>query len=124
MHLEMNTFSLCLSDDDLIGVSGGSTIQDERGIEVKEGRFITSKVTNYSSGEFPKFSVGDMVKIKWHISSEQEVLCNAEIMGVNDTKSSGLLFRKYTYVVKILTCPNTDMIGLIESDVHENCLYL
>ena len=124
MHLEKNTFSLCLSDDDLIGVSGGTTIQDERGIEVKEGRFITSKVTNYSSGEFPQFSVGDMVKIKWHISSEQEVLCNAEIMGVSDTKSSGLLFRKYTYAVKILSCPNTDMIGLIESDVHENCLYL
>ena len=124
MPLEKNTFSRCLSDEDLLEVSGGSTIQDERGIEVKEGRFITSKLTNYSSGEFPKFSVGDTVKIKWHICSEMEVLCNAEIMGVSDTKSSGLLFRKYTYAVKILTCPNTDMIGLIESDVHENCLYL
>lgn len=124
MHLEKNTFSFCLSDDDLIGVSGGTTIQDERGLEVKEGRFITSKLTNYSSCELPKFSVGDMVKIKWHISSEQEVLCNAEIMGVSDTKSSRLLFRKYTYAVKILSCPNTDMIDLIEADVHENCLYL
>ena len=124
MHLEKNTFPLRLSDNDLLEVSGGSTIYDERGIEVKEGRFITSKVTNYSSDEFPKFSVGDMVKIKWLVCSELEVLCNAEIMGVSDDKSSGLLFRKYAYSVKILSCPNSDMIGLIEENVHENCLYL
>ena len=112
------------SDDELFEVSGGSTIQDERGVEVKEGRFITSKLTNYSSGDFPRFSVGDMVKIKWHVCSELEVLCNAEIMGVSDAKSSGLLFRKYAYSVKILSCPNSDLIGLIEEGVHENCLYL
>ena len=124
MHLQKNTEPFFLSDDDLLGISGGSTIQDERGVEVKEGRFITSKLTNYSSGELPKFSVGDMVNIKWHINSQLEILCNAEIMGVSEAKSSGLLFRKYTYSVKILSCPNSDMIGLIEPDVHENCLYL
>ena len=124
MHPEKNTFPVCLSDNDLHEVSGGCIIQDERGLEIKEGRFITSRLMNYSSGEFPKFSVGDLVKIKWHISSELEVLCNAEVMGVSDAKSAGLLFRKYAYSIKILSCPNTDMIGLIESGVHENCLYL
>ena len=124
MHLEKNNVPFCLSDEDLLEVSGGSTVYDDRGIESKEGRFITSRLTNYSSGEFPKFSVGDMVKIKWHIRSELEVLCNAEILGVSDAKSSGLLFRKYAYSVKILSCPNSDMIGLIEEGVHENCLYL
>ena len=124
MHFEDNAHTFQLSDDDLLEVSGGSTIQDERGIEVKEGRFVTSKLTNYSSGEFPKYSAGDLVKIKWHISTEQEVLCDAQITGVSDSKSSGLLFRKYTYSVKILSCPNSDMIGLIETGIHENCLYL
>ena len=124
MHFEDNAPTFQLSDDDLREVSGGSTIQDERGIEVKEGRFITSRLTNYSSGEFPKYSPGDVVKIKWHISTELEVLCDAEIIGVSDSKNSGLLFRKYTYSVKILSCPTSDMIGLIEGNVHENCLYL
>ena len=119
-----NVHSFRLSDDELLDVSGGNTILDERGVEIKEGRFVTSRLTNYSSGEFPKYSAGDLVKIKWHISTEMEVLCDAEIMGVSDSKDSGLLFRKYTYSVKILTCPNSDLIGLIETDVHENCLYL
>ena len=124
MRFKDKTHSFHLSDDDLREVSGGSTIQDERGIEVKEGRFVTSRLTNYSSGEFPKYSAGDLVKIKWHISTELEVLCDAEIIGVSDSKNSGLLFRKYTYSVKILSCPNSDMVGLIEAGVHENCLYL
>ena len=124
MNLKNKPDFFHLTDDDLLEVSGGSSIQDERGIEVKEGRFITSRLTNYSSGEFPKYSVGDIVKIKWHISTELEDMCNAEVLGVSDSKSSGLLFRKYTYSVKILSCPNSDMIGLIETGVHENCLYL
>ena len=124
MLFENKSHPIQLSDNDLLEVSGGNTIQDERGIDVKEGRFVTSKLGNYSSGEFPKYSAGDLVKIKWHISTEMEVLCDAQIMGVSDSKSSGLLFRKYAYSVKILSCPNSDMIGLIESGVHENCLYL
>ena len=124
MRFEDNTHTFQLSDDDLLEVSGGTTIQDERGIEIKEGRFVTSKLTNYNSGEFPQYSAGDLVKIMWHISTEHEVLCDAQIMGVSDSKSSGLLFRKYTYSVKILSCPNSDMIGLIETGIHENCLYL
>ena len=124
MRFENKAHPIHLSDNDLLEVSGGNTIQDERGIDIKEGRFVTSKLGNYSSGEFPKYSAGDLVKIKWHISTEMEVLCDAQIMGVSDSKSSGLLFRKYAYSVKILSCPNSDMIGLIESGVHENCLYL
>lgn len=124
MQSEKNLVSFSLSDDVLLEVSGGTTIYDERGIEIKEGRFITSSLTNYSSSELPQYSVGDIVKIKWCISSELEVMCNTEIMGVSDSKSAGLLFRTYTYTVKILSCPNSDMIGLVETDVQENCLYL
>ena len=113
-----------LSDDELLGVSGGTSIQNERGEEIKEGRFITSKFGNYSSGDMPKYSVGDLVKIKWRIGAEMEILCNAEVTGISEGKSGGLLFRKFTYSVKILSCPNSDMLGLIETDVHENCLFL
>ena len=124
MRLQDNVQPFHLSDDDLCHVSGGNTVLNERGEEVKEGRFITSKITNYSSGETPRYSAGDFVKIKWHVNSELEVLCNAEVLGISESKSAGLLFRKYTYTVKILSCPNSDMIGLIEPNVHENCLYL
>ena len=125
MSFKNQTHFCSLSDDDLLRVSGGSsTIQNERGEEIKEGRFITSTLTGYSSGEFPKYSVGDFVKIKWRISTDLEVMCNAEIMGINEGRGGGLLFRKYTYSVKILSCPNSDMIGLIETNVHENCLFL
>ena len=121
MRSEEKTHFNNLTDDDLLTVSGGCTIQNERGEEVKEGRFITSKLTNYGSGDAPKYAVGDFVKIKWHIRSDLEVLCNAEVVGISD---GGLLFRKYAYSVKILSCPNSDMIGMVEPDVHENCLYL
>lgn len=113
-----------LSDDDLNGVSGGTTIQNERGEEIKEGRFITSTFSSYSSGEIPKYSVGDLVSIKWRVHSSMTVLCSAEVLGISDSRSAGLLFRKFTYSVKILTCPNSDMIGQIEPGVHENCLFL
>lgn len=124
MRFDDKTKVFRLSDDDLVSVSGGSTIQNERGEEVKEGRFVTFTLSNYSSGEIPKFSVGDHVKIKWTVSSDLEVLCNAEVLGISAGRDGGLLFRKFTYSVRILSCPNSDMIGLIESGVHENCLFL
>ena len=124
MRLDDKKKSFRLSDDDLLNVSGGTTVQNERGEEVKEGRLITSTLSNYSSGEFPRYSVGDLVKIKWHISSSLDVLCNAEVVGISENKDGGLLFRKFTYSVRILSCPNSDMIGLIEPNVHENCLFL
>lgn len=124
MSSENTAHPIHLTDDDLLAVSGGCTVQNERGEEVKEGRFITSKLTNYSSGDTPRYAVGDFVKIKWHIRSDLEVLCNAEVVGISEGRSSGLLFRKYAYSVKILSCPNSDMIGMIEPEVHENCLSL
>lgn len=124
MRLEDNAHPLQLSDDALLHVSGGNTLQDEQGEALKEGRFITSKLTSYSSGDTPKYSAGDLVKIKWHIRSQMEVLCNAQILGISESRIGGLLFRKYTYSVKILSCPNSDMIGLVVTDVHENCLFL
>ena len=123
MGLEDKKQPVQLSDDDLLNVSGGCTIQNERGEEVKEGRFVTSKFASYSSGDRPKYAIGDFLKIKWRIGADLEVPCNVEIMGVNEDKS-GLLFRKFTYSVKILSCPNSDVIGMIESDVQENCLFL
>lgn len=114
-----------ISDDDLLQIAGGSSsILSEQGLEIKEGRFITSTLAGYTSGDTPKFTVGETVKIKWHISASLEVMCNAEIIGVSSKKDGGLIFQKYTYSVKILTCPNSDMIGLIENGVHENCLFL
>ena len=114
-----------ISDDELLQISGGSSsILNEQGIEVKEGRFITSTLAGYTSGNSPKFSVGDSVKIKWRISADLKVMCNAEIIGVSSKKDAGLIFQKFTYSVRILTCPNCDMIGLIENGVHENCLFL
>lgn len=114
-----------IADEELLQISGGSSsILDEQGLEIKEGRFITSTFAGYTSGNTPKFSVGDPVKIKWQISSNLEVLCDAEVTGVSANKDGGLLFQKYTYSVKILTCPNSDMLGMIESNVHENCLFL
>ena len=78
MRFEDKTQSFHLSDDELTEVSGGCTIQNERYEEIKEGRFVTSALSNYSNGEMPKYAVGDIVKIKWHVSSNLEVLCNAE----------------------------------------------
>lgn len=124
MRSEHKTHPILLSDDDLLSVTGGVTIQNEREEEVKEGRFITSKFATYSSGDLPRYSAGDFVKIKWRMASEPEILCNAEIIGVSEEKSCGILFRKYTYSVKILSCPNSDMICMVETDVHENCLFL
>ena len=124
MYSKDNAQPFILSDDDLMDISGGTTIQNERGEEIKEGRFITSRLGNYSSGDTPRYSLGDCVKIKWRIGTELEVPCDAEIVGISENRNGGLLFRQYTYSIKIQSCPNSDMIGLIETDVHENCLSL
>ena len=80
MRLDDKAHSFPLSDCELKDVSRGTGIQNERGEEIKEGRFITSKLTNYSSGDIPEYSVGDFVKIKWRVGAELEVLCNAEVL--------------------------------------------
>ena len=118
-----NMQAQCLADEDLGQISGGNNvIMDERGVEIREGRFVTYTLTSYASGDSPKFSVGESVKIKWKISADLETMCDAEVIGISDGKDGGLLFRRYTYSVRILSCPNSDMIGQIETEVHENCL--
>ena len=112
-----------LSDDILQSVSGGGGIQYERGDHGNEGCFINAKLAGYRSGELPRYSVGEMVKIVWHVCNTMDVLCNAQVMGISDSKDGGILFRQYTYSVKILSCPNSSMIGLMQNNVHENCLY-
>ena len=113
-----------IADDELLQVSGGTSLQDGFGNEVKEGRFITSALSNYASGELPKYAVGSIVKIKWHIHSSLTVPCSCEVVGISETRTAGLFFRKFTYSVRIHSCPNSDLIGTIETDVHENCLSL
>ena len=121
-HNKLQFFSI--ADEELTQIAGGSSsILNEQGLEIKEGCFVTSTLASYTSGDAPKFSVGDPVKIKWHISSDTEVMCNAEVIGVSSKRDGGFLFHKFTYSVKILTCPNSDLVGMIESNVHENCLY-
>ena len=124
MRLEHKTTACQLQDDELLAVSGGISLQNEMGDEVKEGRFVTSTFSNYASGELPRFSIGDLVKINWKVNSQLTVPCNAEVMGISNSRNAGLMFRRYTYCVRIRSCPNSDMVGTIETGVHENCLSL
>lgn len=124
MVSEREWSSLEISDAELSQVSGGiSVIRNRRGEEMKEGRFITSTMSSYAGGGLPRFSVGQNVKIRWYVSAELSTFCNAEVIAVSAEKSGGLLFRKYTYAVRILDCPNSDLTGTVENSVQENCLY-
>ncbi|MBO7253155.1 MAG: hypothetical protein J6V25_11090 [Oscillospiraceae bacterium] len=113
-----------ISDEDLINIAGGSSIMDDQIPGNLVGQFITSTLTSYASGELPKYSVGDHVTIRWKIRSNMIIPCNAEVIGVSDSKGAGIIHRKYTYTVRICTCPNSDLIGSLVPNVHENCLFV
>jgi hypothetical protein len=47
-----------------------------------------SSFSNYSSGEFPRYTVGHLVKIKWRIGTEQVVMGNAEVFGGSESNDA------------------------------------
>ena len=78
--------------------------------------------TFYSSGNTPKYKVGDKVYKLVIISPElfkkkiQKFCAACEITGVS-TKKSGFIFREFTYTVKMLKT------GEIVENVYESELY-
>jgi hypothetical protein len=78
-------------------------------------------VTTYSSGDTPKYKIGDKVYRLLVIVPEfnkgklQKFCVPCEVIGVS-TKKSGFIFREFTYTVKSVT-------GEVIENVYESELY-
>lgn len=87
-----------------------------------QGRFITHRRSFYASAAAPACRVGQQVALRWVGAGNSAALCGAQVLSVSDRPNGGLLFRKFTYTIRILECPDPRLIGSVETGVAENCL--
>lgn len=111
-----------IPDDQMETVSGGKTTLSH--ILPKP---ITSNRGKYSSGETPKYSVGQRLKIQCEYRSRTtKVSC--EVLSVSSTRNCGIFYKEFGYQIKILdpiggSSPALNLLGKIFNDVYESCLY-
>lgn len=86
--------------------------------------YFTQNLSLYSSGDTPKYKIGETVKIDWARTpahDRMETLC--KITGVSATKNGGTYCKEYTYTVQTIPTPS-GVLSKSETvyNVYESCL--
>ena len=111
-----------LQDKELEDVAGGLAAggRNENEIEI-----YTDNSSTYSSGDTPKYAVGQELKLRAQNIQYHYLTCS--VLGVNETKTGGLICKEFVYRVKITAVPNATFeafVGKVYDDVYESCLYV
>ena len=110
-----------LQDKELEDVAGGLAAggRNENEIEI-----FTDNSSTYSSGDTPKYAVGQELKLRAKNIQYHYLTCS--VLGVSETKTGGLICKEFVYKVKITAVPNATFeafVGKVYDDVYESCLY-
>ena len=110
-----------LKDKELEDVAGGLAVggRNENEIEI-----YTDNSSTYSSGDTPKYAVGQELKIRAKNVNYHYLTCS--VLGVSETKTGGLICKEFVYRVKITAVPNAAFeafVGKVYNGVYESCLY-
>ena len=111
-----------LQDKELEDVAGGLAAggRNENEIEI-----YTDNSSTYSSGDTPKYAVGQELKIRAKNVNYHYLTCS--VLNVSETKTGGLICKEFVYRVKITAVPNATFeafVGKVYDDVYESCLYV
>ena len=102
-------------------------LQDKELEDVAGGLAVGGRNENestYSSGDTPKYAVGQKLKIRAKNIKYHYLTCS--VLGVSETKTGGLICKEFVYRVKITAVPNATFeafVGKVYDDVYESCLY-
>ena len=108
-----------LTDQQLKNVAGG--VFESLDIYVH-----TTNNSKYTSGETPKYMVGQELRIEVD-TAHTRIPC--EVLSVSETKTGGWVYKEFVYSVKILPFSLSNkanletLIGKTYDDVYESCLF-
>lgn len=104
-----------VSDNQLEEVSGGGT-------HSAFPKIITRNLSNYKSGDTPKYQAGQELKIACRVLNTT-VKISCQVLSVSATANCGMFYKEFGYKVRILE----SVMGLFKDnifdDVYESCLY-
>lgn len=104
-----------ISEQELETVAGGETIDNLPILHLKNDSF-------YSSGDTPKYSVGQEVVITYNYQRETHKL-RCKIVGVTETKECGVFCREFGYSIELLESLPLFPKGTVRHNVYESCIY-
>ena len=110
-----------LSDQQLEDVSGGLLDVTHSGDEIV---IYTDNSSWYSSGDTPKYAVGQKLKIQVRQNRHHYVPC--KVLNVSKDKPGGSVFKEFVYSVEIIPGELDQYIqltGKVYHGVYESCLY-
>ena len=112
-----------LPDQQLQDVAGG--FAQSSSISV-----ITDNFGKYSSGETPKYAVGQHLEIAAGPYGNAHTRIPCEVLSVSETATGGYFYKEFVYSVVILPFSLPLMkeyeafVGKVYDDVYESCLYV
>lgn len=83
---------------------------------------ITTNHSRYSSGDTPKYYVGQHVKV-FCSTPTGKVKLSCVILGVSSTANCGTFCKEFGYRIQITEAANGHLDGKICVGVYESCLY-
>lgn len=112
-----------LPDQQLQDVAGG--FAQSSSISV-----ITDNFGKYSSGDTPKYAVGQHLEIAAGPYGNAHTRIPCEVLSVSETATGGYFYKEFVYSVVILPFSLPLMkeyeafVGKVYDDVYESCLYV
>ena len=91
---------------------------------------VTDNFDKYSSGDTPKYAVGQHLVIMAGPYGTAHMRIPCEVLSVSETKTGGYFYKEFVYSVVILPFSLPLMkeyeafVGKVYDDVYESCLYV
>ena len=121
MENNNNTTTHALPEEILEEVSGGYIGRNDSVLPVKSNNSL------YSSGDTPKYCVGQRVGLRFLVYSATGLQGNTtaacSVVGISETKDCGTFCKEFGYTVELLENIGKANIGTRYDGVYESCLY-
>ena len=116
-----NTTTHALPEEILEEVSGGYIDRNDNVLPIKGNDSF------YSSGDTPKYCVGQRVGLRFRVCSAAGKLSNTtaacSVVGISETTDCGTFFKEFSYTVELLENVGRARIGTQYDGIYESCLY-
>lgn len=112
-----------VADQQLEEIVGGYGADSSSGNNIP--KVITCNKSKYSSGDFPKYTVGQRLTIECTCHGIK-VKLPCEVLSVSETATGGFWYKEFVYSIKMMdVCLEAFSIlsGKVYQSVYESCLY-
>ena len=121
MENNNNTTTHVLSEKILEEVSGGYIDPNDYVSPMKDNSSF------YSSGDTPKYCVGQRVGLKFRVNSAVgkagTAIASCSVVSISETADCGTFCKEFSYTVELLESVGKAHMGSQYDGVYESCLY-